>query len=672
MKPTAEQGRQAEGGRAETGGNARTCTSTSPFAVTTLSADRQHNKGMIKRSRALLQAALLIAQGVPLLPFASAVAAGCAAPGSSGAAGTLSGVINTYFASPASSAVAIGATSIPLGAVSGAGASVQPGDLLLIIQMQGATFNTSNTSAYGANNASGRGALSTSAGTYEYLKATSTGAAGGSVSTTATLNSYGSAVSTSATGKSAYQVVVVPQYSSATTSAALSVKAWDGRSGGVLALDVSGTLTLNATTDLSGAGFRGGGGRQLTGQGSGATNSDYVNSSALNTHGSKAEGSAGTPRYTFQSGAGAITDNGADNGAVTPGGYPGGDTARGGPGTAGGGGTDQNPAANDQNSGGGGGGNGGAGGIGGDAWVPTKNTQTPGLGGRGGAAAPYSAAALFLGGGGGAGTRNNGTVGSAQSSGGSGGGMGFLRAGKLAGSGTLKSNGGVGVTPTIDGGGGGGAGGSWLVYAVTSSATLSVLAQGASGTDADQAGTTTPHGPGGGGAGGVIYTNLSSAALNVSGGANGTTQTTPIPYGAASGTSGAALSTLTRAQIPGVTPADACTPASATLNISKQQQNVSLGGTLSSAAITLQPGHTVRYLLSVSNSTFVTATTATLRDLLAPALNTPASGTLSCPDGTTRTVTLGAQSISVNVISACGQNINPGQSVTLDFQTTVK
>ena len=627
---------------------------------------------MINRSRTLLAAALLLAQGAPLLPSTTAIAAGCAAPGSSGAGGTLSGVINTYFASPAGGVVATGATSIPLGAVSGAGTGVHPGDLLLIIQMQGATLNTSNTSAYGANNASGRGALSTSAGTYEYLKATSTGAAGGSVSTTATLNSYSSAASTTTTGKSAYQVVVVPQYSSATTSAALRVKAWDGRSGGVFALDVSGTLTLNATTDLSGAGFRGGGGRQLTGQASGAANTDYVNSSALNVNGSKAEGSAGTPRYTFQSGAAAIIDNGADNGAATPGGYPGGDTARGGPGTAAGGGTDQNPASNDQNTGGGGGGNGGAGGIGGDAWVPTEDTQISGLGGSGGEAAPYSAASLLLGGGGGAGTRNNGTTGSAESSGGSGGGMGFLRAGKLAGTGTLKSNGGVGVTPDNDGGGGGGAGGSWLVYAAISTATLSVLAQGAAGTNANQASATGPHGPGGGGAGGVIYTNLSSAALNVSGGANGTTLTTPIAYGAASGASGAALSTLTRAQIPGVTPADACTPASATLNISKQQQNVSLGGTLSSAAITLQPGHTVRYLLSVSNPTFLTATTATFRDQLAAALNTPASGTLSCPDGTTRAVTLGMQLISVNVVSACGQNINPGQNVTLDFQTTVK
>ena len=50
-------------------------------------------------------------------------------------------------------------------------------------------------------------------------------------------------------------------------------------------------------------------------------------------------------------------------------GYPGGSYARGAPGNAGGGATDSNPTANDQNAGGGGGGNGGAGGRGGNGWL---------------------------------------------------------------------------------------------------------------------------------------------------------------------------------------------------------------------------------------------------------------------------------------------------------------
>jgi len=606
--------------------------------------------------------------------------AACATPGSSGAGGTLSGIVNTYFASPATASVAVGATSLPLGAVSGAATSVRAGDLLLIIQMQGATINTTNSTAYGANNASGRGATASTAGRYEYVTATGAGTANGSVPVTATLNAYTAAAASTTAGRAQYQVVVVPQYSSATAGAALKAKTWDGVSGGVLAVDVSNTLTLSGVVDVSAQGFRGGGGRALGGIGTTATtatNSDYLNASTLAVHGSKAEGYAGTPRYTFTSGAAAIVDNSTQNGAANPQGYPGtttatpGDTARGAPGNAGGGGTDGNVPANDDNSGGGGGGNGGTGGQGGNSYG-----NNLAVGGLGGAPAPFTAARLFLGGGGGAGSRNNGTTGSAESSGGSGGGMVFFRAGQLAGSGSVVANGGVGVQPVNDGGGGGGAGGSILVYAAASTATATFTANGGNGTDADTAKLNEPHGPGGGGAGGVVYTNLTGASVSAALGAHGTTNSAAATSGNAfnstDGTVGATSTALTRAQIPGVTPVDACTPTATAPAVTKQQQNVTTGGALTTANITVKPGDTVRYLLTASNNTFKTQTAFSFRDPLAATLNAPASGTLTCPDGTTRTVTLGAQTVLVNMVSLCGQTLKPGQTTSLQFDAVVK
>jgi uncharacterized repeat protein (TIGR01451 family) len=653
-------------------------------AVRAMSEGEEHNRAMFRRlrfivsisgasrlGRLLLSGLLLLGQVLPLnlLPGNVALAA-CAAPGTSGAGGTLSGIVNIYFASPASAAVVAGAISLPLGAVSGAG-SIRVGDELLIVQMQGGALNTSNSLAYGANTGAGHGAGSYTAGRYEYVVATSAGAAGGAVSIrgagtgNGTVNAYASALATATAPRQSYQVVVVPQYSTATLSSALSIKRWDGASGGILALDVAGKLMLGGTVDLSGLGFRGGGGRQLGGAASGASNSDYLNLSTVNAQASKGEGAAGTPRYTYASGDAVIVDNAVANGATNPEGYPGGSTAMGGPGNAGGGGTDGRPSANDENSGGGGGGNGGLGGRGGRTWNSNLD-----LGGVGGDSVPYSVSRLFLGGGGGAGTRNNSA--GAQSSGGSGGGMALIRAGSVSGAGTILANGAVGLEPANDGGGGGGAGGSILFYAaVSSGASLTLNALGGRGTNADVASTNQPHGPGGGGGGGVVLTNV-AASLSAAGGANGTTESNAQVYGAAPGTVGSTSTGLVRANIVGLTPADACTPAATAPTITKQQANTSTGSTLGSGLITVKPGNNIRYVLTASNNTFTTATSLVFRDPLDARLNVPASGQLTCPDGTLRTVTLGSASISVNVVASCGMNLNPGQSAVLDFSATVK
>ncbi|HXM35939.1 MAG TPA: hypothetical protein VN920_12170, partial [Pyrinomonadaceae bacterium] len=204
----------------------------------------------------------------------------CATPGKDGPAGTLSGVINTYY--PGTASVGPGAMSIPVGTSAGAVTPIASGDLLLVIQMQDAGINSSNTDSYGDGvggaPASGSTSLNNS-GRFEYVVAT--GAAGGTVPVRGAgggglLNSYTNANATATQGQRRYQVVRIPQYSSATLGSSLTAAPWNGTTGGILAFDVAGNLNLGAASvSVSGLGFRGGGTRQLAG-GAGGANTDYV------------------------------------------------------------------------------------------------------------------------------------------------------------------------------------------------------------------------------------------------------------------------------------------------------------------------------------------------------------------------------------------------------------
>jgi len=486
---------------------------------------------------------------------------GCVTPGNTGPAATLTGVVNAYY--PANASAASGTTSISLGSALAAGSltAIAPGDLLLVIQTQDADINSSNTIAYG-DGSTGRGLTAMrSTGLYEYVAATNAvPVAGGTVTIAGTggggglVNSYDFSTAITATnGFRTFQVIRVPQYSSATVTAGLTAAAWNGaaHAGGILAIDVAGALNLNTQTiSVNQLGFKGGLGIVKTG-GAGGTGTDYVVPSSSLFHGYKAEGIAGTPHFLYDAIAGASVAAVAD-------GYPSGDAARGAPGTAGGGGTDANPAINDQNSGGGGGANGGQGGLGGNSW----NSNLP-RGGLGGAAFPATAGRVVLGGGGGAGSRNN-SAGFA-SSGGTGGGIVMIRAGSLAGTGTITANGGVGVTPDNDGGGGGGAGGSVIVSANTGTVNgLTIAANGGRGTDAwpaNAGGLPARHGPGGGGGGGVIITSnaLPGGQTSVVGGAHGITTTLSDAYGSTDGNPGA-VQTTTLGAIPGSSSGAECLP----------------------------------------------------------------------------------------------------------------
>ena len=251
--------------------------------------------------------------------------------------------MNTYFPPAAATTVNPGSTSLTSGASSGAPAGIAVGDLVLIIQMQDANINSTNTSSYGDGLAGDPASGSTnlgSSGLFEFVTAVSaipaTGGTlqfAGSGSGGGSLNGYSSIAATTTQAQQTFQVIRVPQYTSATLGPGLVPLTWNGTVGGVLVLDVSSQLTLGGTVALDALGFRGGAGRQLAG-GAGAV-TDYVTAATNAANGSKGEGIAGTPRYlaplTITTGSVPIDTTGGTPTDT----LPGGSYARGAPGNAG-------------------------------------------------------------------------------------------------------------------------------------------------------------------------------------------------------------------------------------------------------------------------------------------------------------------------------------------------
>ncbi|TAG46607.1 MAG: isopeptide-forming domain-containing fimbrial protein [Betaproteobacteria bacterium] len=481
----------------------------------------------------------------------------CAVPGKDGPL-TLAGtsIVNTYYAG--SGTLNAGTNSLSLGMLrTGADANgveantTAPavGDMLLIIQMQGAEFNTSDDNRYGdgvgdgtIQNTTGtdpaRGFLSNTnfrAGLHEYVRVSSVSGAtvnfvgagfGGGL-----LNQYVQDV-TAGSFRQTYQVIRVPQYSSLNLTSQIVPAPWDGTTGGVVAIDVAGTLNFGTLTggvashiDVSRRGFRGAGSQT---DGDVTVGSAAYTSTNTTQHGIKAEGISGTPAFVQTSISGArnsfVTTSAVSAASGTS--YPSGDYARGAPGNAGGGGTGHN-------SGGGGGGNGGIGGNGGRTFSGDASRD---VGGFGGATVPNSTTRLMMGGGGGASDINNAV--SPGGSGGRGGGLIIVRAGSITGSGVLTADGQRGVDDNSDtgrdGAGGGGAGGTILVEANSGQSSVTASVQGGDGGNAniDSAGaprtTGESEGPGGGGGGGsVIYNSLAAAGVpvvNTTAGSPGTSQ----------------------------------------------------------------------------------------------------------------------------------------------------
>jgi uncharacterized repeat protein (TIGR01451 family) len=628
----------------------------------------------------------------------------CATPGNDGPVPT-GGQVNTFYPGTAAS-VGVGFTSLVVGTADGS-PPIKKGDLLMIIQMQGADIDSTNTASYGdgssGNNpnqgatnypatgvANGNLTTNFTAGLYEYAVAKSdVPLTGGTLDLTSPLiNSYSNVNNTGNTsaGQRRFQVIRVPQYSSSSSAATsissmLTAPAWNGVKGGIFAMDVAGTLTFaGGTIDMNGKGFRGGGGKQYRGD---TTNppllfTDVVTLSTRLANGSKGEGIAGTPKYL-------LDGNTASSTLITgtTEGYPNGSLGRGAPGNAGGGGSDGYPQTkingvdvpvanpgtnygNGYNAGGGGGSNGGIGGKGGRTW----SSALP-YGGDGGSVFPASPTRLIMGGGGGAGSTNDATStfgpsGALASSGAPGGGIIMVRAAAITGTGTITSNGlkPIGI-PANDASGGGGAGGSILVVTDNgSTAGLSLTANGGAG--GTNTGGGSPHGPGGGGSGGVIFNSSSTgtASIAVAPGAAGTTS------GGSFG--GATAGTGTNGSVS-VSPTDTVTMISGANCLLKTTKSTTTPGPLQAPAI-------ASYSITVSNPTGVKRPEArdiTIQDVGLPTgfTHPPVPIAPVYTGGATGPTTVTATGTTTSPIwtgtGAQPFNIPPGGSITLTFNADI-
>lgn len=525
----------------------------------------------------------------------------CGIPGWDGAA-TLTGVINSYHAG---SGTASG-TAVTVASINGQRTNtrtLRAGDLILIMQMQDGTTPAN-------------------AGKYEYANITSI--SGNILTLNRTLtNTYVQNVTTRLVRT--FQVVYVPQYSSAVLSGTVSADRWTisttapgTATGGIVAMDVAGSLDLTGTIETSGMGFRGGAAINGTGNRAGAAfsiaNFDFVPGAANGAV--KGEGTAGTPIRVFNGTATPVNYS-----ALLTQGYAAGDAGQAAQGNAGGGGNDGEPIAgnNQYNSGGGGGSNGGAGGQGGRSWSFQNDA-----GGRGAAAPTTGITQLVMGGGGGAGSSNNngnanavtiwpptdnattravppatgttnGADGAISVSGAPGGGIVLIRAGTLTGAGIINANGYTAFNTSggSEGAGAGGAGGSILVLAGNgTSGALTLNANGGKGGYSNY----FDHGPGGGGGGGVVITNFTTGTINRIAGVNGNDGCCGGGQGNSSpkadfSTPGAVGTSSTAGGTPlGVLSGASCLPV---LQVTK---------TTGLATVTAASGATTTYSINVSNT----------------------------------------------------------------------
>ncbi|RMF27068.1 MAG: PKD domain-containing protein, partial [Bacteroidetes bacterium] len=329
----------------------------------------------------------------------------------------------------------------------------QPGQSVLVMQMQGAAINQSNSGAFGDLIDPG------CAGCWE--KARIKAVTGTDIFLENLLvNTYDPA--------GGVQLVSLPTFEDARVEGTLTALPWNGSMGGVLALEVTDSLLLEADLDVSGLGFRGGQVHEVESDCSWLTNADDYHYSFNNWRGApKGEGLA---RIIAGKEAGR------------------------GPQANGGGG------GNDHNTGGGGGANRTSGGRGGKYNAEgtfTCKGDHPGLGGK---PAPDRPDRIFFGGGGGAGHVNNSGAGTR---GGNGGGIVIVLAKTIVGNGhKIIANGEHPGTGNGDGGGGGGGGGSIALQAQNVEG-LSVEARGGNGADVNND-PGRCYGPGGGGAGGLL------------------------------------------------------------------------------------------------------------------------------------------------------------------------
>lgn len=457
--------------------------------------------------------------------------------------------------------------------------TLEAGDLILIIQHQGASLNPTTTPQdWGAitnyNNA----------GNYEYCE----------VSNIPNANTIelrcGLTKNYTAAGK--VQIVRIPRYENLTVNSILTADAWNGQFGGIIALECNNDLIINTSGSITanGLGFRGGI-EDYASTGSGSwwvanTNPDGGGAKGESIFGYDTDYSSLGGKYGYaapaNAGGGGNCHNGGGGGGANAGtvsnwqlgvGIPNptyntawalespainGVTASGG---GKGGYTFSSNNSNPNNTGPN------------DYGVWAGDGRRP-LGGLGGRPLDYSSGKIFFGGGGGSGDVND-----SQTLGGHGGNSGGIILieckGTISGNGEIIANGANGIdayttSPPAtgfagnDGAGGGGAGGTVLINSLNILTNLNVSASGGDGGNQVLDGGVfyfgsfnEAEGPGGGGGGGYIAHSNGTVISNINGGINGVTNSNSMtnfpPNGATSGGIGSISSnTLSTFSLTGI------------------------------------------------------------------------------------------------------------------------
>ncbi|MDW8478658.1 MAG: hypothetical protein RML12_00665 [Xanthomonadales bacterium] len=587
-------------------------------------------------------------------------------------------VLNQYALLAASASV--GALSITVTNISDlnspepvGGGPLAAGDLILIYQARGATIDTSASHLYGSIVDYG------SAGRYEIRSVA--GVSGNTISIEP-VNDGASCVGLRYAFDAAHtQVVRIPQYQNLDVQAGGSVvaQAWDGARGGIVALFVNQTLTVNGAVHADGRGFRGGV-RENNDRPSGGTSPFAFRSNDDPAGGHKGEGiaslSVAPPGASYSTLPFSNPGGSFDEAAPANGGGGGGSHNGGGGGganvaasltpycTAGTATYDAtNPAitwcgqgimpttvpgaaawtldpayiangnAHTQHVGGGRGGYTFAFSNQNALTLPPGNSAWTGdfrraKGGWGGRPLAYTIAnRVFFGGGGGAGAMNN----NAGGSGGAGGGLVLIRAGSVAGSGQIRADGAAGANSVPghnDGPGGGGAGGTVLLRANGGSFSGTVRANGGDGGN-QLITNDESEGPGGGGGGGLVaVAGLSGATLQAAGGSGGTTTSAAVTEFPRNGATDGA---------PGVT-------STAGFSLFEGCPQLGLSKTITSGSPYSAPGNVINYQIVATNTGNVPLTNVSITD--------PLLGTLSCTP-------------------AAPATLNPGQTLTCTGSYTV-
>ena len=491
---------------------------------------------------------------------------------------SVSTIVNEFTAltvNAGAGATSLTVTSSSLNANGRFSASLAQGDLVLIIQMQGASMNATPSGMFSLPNSNSWGSVTNynNCGNYEFAQVAS-------VPNATTINlTCGLEYSYTAAGH--VQVIRVPRYTTLTVNNTLTTEVWNGTTGGVLAVEVQTSTTIGAsgTINATATGFRGGavtennsvyGGTAWgsssdaegneKGEGIVGFTTEYTPLNARYCRGAPANGGGGGNGHNCGGGGGSnagnltnYTGNGnpdVSNAAwiniwnLEAAGFATSTSSGGGRGGYSFSNSNQNAASVPPND---------------PAWGGDNHRPNGGLGGW---PLDYTTGKIFMGGGGGAGDQNDGDGGP----GGRGGGIVFILSyGTVSGGGNIQSNGQAGTSANpasppatgyagIDGAGGGGGGGTVIINSNGAISGITINANGGVGGNQNFANGifaspvyNPAYGPGGGGGGGYIAISNGTITRNTNGGNNGTTNSSGLtefpPDGATRG--GAGLPTET-------------------------------------------------------------------------------------------------------------------------------